>query len=63
MSGFVNTDPNHFTEAFDLPKSAAKGAVLIVHEGGTDRESLGSETGRPVPTGYEDGAHEVDLGL
>jgi hypothetical protein len=62
MSGFVETDPNHFTEAFDVPKEAAKGAVLIVHENGTDRSDWGSSP-RPVPEGYDEGAHEVDLGL
>jgi hypothetical protein len=62
MSGFVEADPNHFTEAFDVPKDAAKGAVLIVHENGTDRTEFGSSP-RPVPEGYDEGAHEVDLGL
>ena len=62
MAGFGETDPNHFTEAFDLPKEAASGAVLIVHERGTHRESMGSGISRPVPEGYEDGAHD-DLGL
>jgi hypothetical protein len=62
MSGFDKADPNHFTEAFDVPKDAAKGAVLIVHENGTDRSDWGSAP-RDVPEGYEEGAHEVDLGL
>jgi hypothetical protein len=62
-SGYEDVDPNHFTEAFDLPKDAARGAVLIIHEGGTDRESLGSGAARPIPPDYADGAHEVDLGL
>ena len=58
-------DPNHFTEAFDLPKNAAKGAVLIVHENGTERDALdeSSLVGRRPPYGYDEGAHEVDLGL
>jgi hypothetical protein len=38
LAGFGNSDPNHFTEAFDLPTNAADGAVLIVHEDGTDRD-------------------------
>ena len=63
IAGFDDVDPNHFTEAFDLPKDAAKGAVLIVHERGTDRDMLGSETARPIPPDYADGAHDVDLGL
>jgi hypothetical protein len=57
-------DPNHFTEAFDLPKSATGGAVLIVHENGTDLESMGSDApGQDPPSDFADGAHEVDLGL
>jgi hypothetical protein len=57
-----SVDPNHFTEAFDLPKNAAKGAVLIVHENGTERDAF-EIGGRTPPPGYEEGAHTVDLGL
>jgi hypothetical protein len=55
-------DPNHFTEAFDLPKNAAKGAVLIVHENGIERDAFDTG-GREPPPGYDEGAHIVDLGL
>ncbi len=56
--------PNHFTEGFDLPKNAAKGAVLIVHANGIDRDADGSHSpGREPPPGYDNGAYAVDLGL
>jgi len=52
-----SVDPNHFTEAFDLPEDAATGAVLIVHEDGLDQD-IGEEDAT-----WAAGAHEVDLGL
>jgi hypothetical protein len=59
-------DEHHFTVAFDLPESAAKGAVLIIREGGTDRGEYvygSSGKGREPQPGYEEGAHEIGLGL
>jgi hypothetical protein len=58
-------DPNHFSEVFEVPKGATKGAVLIVHERGIDRDPLDESyhVGRTPPEGYEQGAHKVDLGL
>jgi hypothetical protein len=59
-----DVDPNHFTEAFDLPKGATKGAVLIVHANGNGRDAEQSDLiVRRPPPGYEVGAHVIDLGL
>jgi hypothetical protein len=58
-----SVDPNHFTEAFDLPTSAAKGAVLIVHENGFDASDASDLQGYSPEPGWEEGAHTVDLGL